>query len=90
MAAGGSQALYMPPWPPLLPLADGFEQVGRHLFPGAAGVIMLEATRQAYARLPVNGATRTVRGRTPAMAPQPATQMPGSARNDLDGSTERP
>lgn len=85
-----SQALYMPPWTPLLPLADGFEQVGRHLFPGAAGVIMLEATRQAYARLRVNGAARAVQGRTPSLAPQPATQMPGSPRNHLDGSAERP
>ena len=85
-----SQALYMPPWTPLLPLADGFEQVGRHLFPGAAGVIMLEATRQAYARLRVNGAAQSVRSRTPSLAPQPATQMPGPARNDLEASTKRP
>ena len=85
-----SQALYMPPWTPLLPLADGFEQVGRHLFPGAAGVIMLEATRQAYARLRGNGAAQSVRGRAPSLAPQPATQMPGPARNDLEASTKRP
>tara|TARA_R110002167_G_scaffold8955_3_gene41110 strand:+ start:155 stop:925 length:771 start_codon:yes stop_codon:yes gene_type:complete len=84
-----SQALYVPPWTPLLPLADGFEQVGRHLFPGGAGVIMLEATRQAYARLRVHGATQTVRHRTPGLAPQPATQMPDPARNDLEGSAER-
>ncbi|MGV9007535.1 MAG: methyltransferase domain-containing protein [Brevundimonas sp.] len=85
-----SQTLYMPPWTPLLPLADGFEQVGRRLWPGAAGVIMLEATRQAYARIRVNGATRAVRDPTTTLAPQPATQMPGTARDDLDASAERP
>ncbi len=84
-----SRALYMPPWTPLLPLADGFEQIGRHLFPGAAGVIMLEATRQAYARIRVHGAAQTVRHRAPGLFPQPINQLPGPERNDLDGSTKR-
>ncbi|WP_339933750.1 methyltransferase domain-containing protein [uncultured Brevundimonas sp.] len=85
-----SRAVYMPPWPLLLPLADGFEQVGRHLFPSAAGVIMLEATRQAYARIRVHGATQTIRQRAPGLFPQPVNQMPGPGPNDLDGSTKRP
>lgn len=81
-----SQTLYVPPWNPLLPLADGFEQVGRRLAPGAAGVILLEATRQAYARVHPGGARATAGALAPAMQPQPATR----SRRDLAGSGERP
>jgi SAM-dependent methyltransferase len=81
-----SQTLYVPPWGPLLPWADGFEQVGRRVAPGAAGVILLEATRQAYARVLPGGAVATVPVRTPALQPQPATRL----RRDLAGRGERP
>lgn len=69
-----SQTLYVPPWAPLLPLADGFEQVGRRVMPGAAGVILLEATRQAYARVHPGGATAPVPALAPALHPQPASR----------------
>lgn len=69
-----SQTLYVPPWGPLLPLADGFEQVGRRVMPGAAGVILLEATRQAYARVHPGSAVATAPVRAPAMHPQPASR----------------
>lgn len=81
-----SQTLYVPPWGPLLPLADGLEQIGRHVMPGAAGVILLEATRQAYARVRPGGAVATVPVRTPALAPQPASRV----RRDLAVRPERP
>lgn len=81
-----SQTLYVPPWGPLLPLADGFEQVGRRIMPGAAGVILLEATRQAYARVHPGGAVATVPILTPALHPQPASR----ARRDLAGWREQP
>jgi len=74
-----SQTLYVPPWGPLLPLADGLEQIGKHVLPGAAGVILLEATRQAYARARPGGAVATVPVRTSALQPQPASR----ARRDL-------
>lgn len=77
-----SQTLYVPPWTPLLSLADGFEQVGRRIAPGAAGVILLEATRQAYARVRPAGAAQRVRAETPGLAPQPAT------RGGLDANRE--
>ena len=64
-----SQTLYAPPWGPLLPLADGFEQIGRHVAPGAAGLILLEATRQAYARIRPSGQAQRVA--KPALTPQP-------------------
>jgi SAM-dependent methyltransferase len=81
-----SQTLYVPPWGPLLPLADGLEQIGKHILPGAAGVILLEATRQAYARVRPGGAVATAPVRTPALQPQPASR----AGRDLAGSAEHP
>ncbi|NBB52320.1 methyltransferase domain-containing protein [Rhizobium sp. CRIBSB] len=80
-----SQTLYIPPWGPLLSLAEAFEQVGRRLMPGAAGLILMEATRQAYAHIQPAGAAAAVM--TPAaMRPQPATRSPsGSAALDTGG-----
>ncbi len=82
-----SPTLYVPPWGPLLPLADGLEHVGRRLAPGTAGVILLEATRQAYARIQ-GGAGATVQALSPlpALRPQPA----GRIRGDLAGRREQP
>lgn len=68
--AAWSQTLYVPPWAPLLPLADGFEQVGRRIAPNTAGVILLEASRQAYARIRPSGLAQRVPAR-PALTPQP-------------------
>jgi SAM-dependent methyltransferase len=81
-----SQTLYVPPWGPLLPLADGLEQIGKHVLPGAAGVILLEATRQAYARARPGGAVATVPVRTPALHPQPASR----AGRDLANGAKHP
>lgn len=69
-----SQTLYVPPWGPLLPLADGFEQIGKRVMPGAAGVILLEATRREYARIRPGGAVATAPVMTPALQPQPANR----------------
>ncbi|RZJ18307.1 MAG: methyltransferase domain-containing protein [Brevundimonas sp.] len=86
-----SQTLYAPPWGPLLPMADGLEQIGRRLIPGAAGVILLEATRHAYARARPVGQTRRVRGETPGLTPQPAGRAPGrTVRIGLDAPAKRP
>ncbi|MBA4804554.1 MAG: methyltransferase domain-containing protein [Brevundimonas sp.] len=81
-----SQTLYVPPWPPLLPLADGLEQVGRRILPGTAGVILLEATRQAYARIRPGGAVAPAAALAPALQPQPA----GRSHRGLAGTSERP
>ncbi|PZO06073.1 MAG: methyltransferase type 11 [Alphaproteobacteria bacterium] len=69
-----SQTLYVPPWPPLLGLADGFEQVGRRIIPGAAGLILLEASRHAYARIRPGGLAQRARAASPALLPQPANR----------------
>jgi SAM-dependent methyltransferase len=81
-----SQTLYTPPWGPLLPLADGLEQIGKHVLPGTAGVILLEATRQAYARARPGGAVATAPALTPALQPQPASR----SRRDLAGRAKHP
>jgi SAM-dependent methyltransferase len=80
-----SQTLYVPPWTPILGLADGFEQVGRRVAPGFAGVILLEATRQAYARARPSGHGARVRVATGTLQPQPATRSP----RDGDGVEAR-
>lgn len=80
-----SQTLYVPPWRPLLGFADGFEQIGRRIMPGAAGVILLEASRQAYARIRPTGAAQRVRVEAPGLAPQPATL---SGRDGVDARRE--
>src|SRR5690606_33267330 len=72
--AAWSQALYVPPWRPMLPLADGLEQVGPRLFPGAAGLIMLEASRQAYARVRPRGLAQAVLASRPGLTPSPAAR----------------
>lgn len=69
-----SQALYVPPWRPMLPLADGLEQVGPKLFPGAAGLIMLEASRRAYARVRPGGLAQAVLAGRPSLTPSPAAR----------------
>jgi SAM-dependent methyltransferase len=82
-----AQTLYAPPWGPLLPMAEGFEQVGRRIAPGAAGVILLEAARQAYARARPLGAAQAVPALTPALQPQPTARESWS---DLARRGERP
>jgi SAM-dependent methyltransferase len=72
-----SQTLYTPPWRPLLGLADGIEQLGGVVAPGTAGVILLEASRQAYARIRPSGSAARVRAGTPDLVPQPAIRNPG-------------
>ena len=68
-----SQTLYAPPWGPMRPLADGVDQVGRHVFPGTAGLILLEATRQGYARIRPSGHAQRVTA--PVLTPQPAASI---------------
>ncbi|MGH7027783.1 class I SAM-dependent methyltransferase [Brevundimonas sp.] len=77
--AAWSQALYVPPWRPMLPLADGLEQIGRWVFPGAAGLIMLEASRQSYARVRPQGLAQAVLAARPSLTPAPVSGGAGHA-----------
>lgn len=86
-----SQTLYTPPWRPLLGLADGIEQLGGMIAPGAAGVILLEASRQAYARIRPSGSAARVRVKAPDFVPQPATRNRRSLpRDGLDAPPKAP
>jgi SAM-dependent methyltransferase len=44
-----SQALYVPPWSPLAGWAVGFEQFGSKIWPGAAGLVLMEAVKRTFA-----------------------------------------
>ncbi|MBX7248979.1 MAG: methyltransferase domain-containing protein [Caulobacteraceae bacterium] len=44
-----SQALYVPPWRQLADWAENFEQVGSRIWPGAAGLILMEACKRQFA-----------------------------------------
>lgn len=44
-----SQAIYMPPWSPLVGWAEGFEQIGSRVWPGSAGLVLLEAVKRTFA-----------------------------------------
>jgi len=85
-----SQALYVPPWRPLLGLADGLEQVGPRLLPGAAGLVMLEATRQAYARVRPSGLAQTVLAGRPALTPSPAARDHAPASHPMGAARKQP
>ncbi|QQQ17500.1 class I SAM-dependent methyltransferase [Brevundimonas vitis] len=85
-----TQTLYTPPWAPLLPLSDGIEQVGKHVLPGAAGLILLEASRHAYARIRPQGHAQRLPVMAPALAPRPATQTASGDGDALDTASEHP
>jgi SAM-dependent methyltransferase len=70
--AAWSQTLYVPPWPMIYGMADGFEQIGRRAVPGAAGLILLEATRHAYARTQMVGQVERVPLLDAGLQPSPA------------------
>lgn len=67
------EALFMPPveYPPILKFAPTFERIGKSAFPIVAGVHMIEASKQLYARADSgNGSVVRVRGR--GLIPKPA------------------
>ena len=81
-----SQALYVPPWRPMLPFSDGIEQFGRLVAPGTAGLILLEAGRLTYARPKARG-TLKVLAPAPNLKPvpslKPASRLVGANTSDL-------
>lgn len=73
-----SQALYAPPWRPFVGWAETLEQVGARVWPGFAGVLLLEAVKKTFAVSPRRvRATARPRGLLqPASAPVPAGRTP--------------
>ncbi|WP_293677640.1 methyltransferase domain-containing protein [uncultured Phenylobacterium sp.] len=68
--SGWTRALYVPPVPWMARWADGFEQVGSRVWPGFAGVLMMEATKQTFAVKP-RGHRARVRIVAPGLLPAP-------------------
>ena len=82
--SGYTRALYVPPLGWLAGWAEGFEQAGSRLWPGFAGLLLMEAVKQTFAVKPkamrVRGAAR------PVLAPAPGAAM----RAPLGARTRKP
>lgn len=67
-----THALYMPPfnWPVLLRSALAWERFGAVMWPAFSGVLIIEATKQVYARIPREAETASAR-----LQPAPATAV---------------
>jgi SAM-dependent methyltransferase len=76
--AAWSQALYVPPFAGFASWAEGFEQVGSRIWPGAGGLILLEAVKRTFA---VKARPQRARAKLGVFAPRPA---PVSARERLE------
>ena len=75
--SGWTRALYLPPVAWMAGWAEGFEQAGSRLWPGFAGLMLMEAVKQTFAVKP-----RALRVRRPvarpALAPMPVGRAPVS------------
>jgi SAM-dependent methyltransferase len=84
--SGWTRALYVPPLNWMAGWAEGFEQTGSRLWPGFAGLLLMEAVKQTFAVKPKGHAARVRRAR-PLLAPAPgALSMAPISRA---GGTER-
>jgi SAM-dependent methyltransferase len=66
--SGWTRALYVPPVGWLAGSSEGFEQVGSRLWPGFAGVVLMEAVKQTFAVKPRGVRARVAR---PVLVPSP-------------------
>jgi SAM-dependent methyltransferase len=71
--SGYTRALYVPPAPWLAGWAEGFEQAGSRLWPGFAGLVLMEAVKQTFAVKP-KGVRARARAAKPVLAPAPGAQ----------------
>jgi SAM-dependent methyltransferase len=69
--SGWTRALYVPPLNWMAGWAEGFEQTGSRLWPGFAGLLLMEAVKQTFAVKP-RGVGARVRRARPLLAPSPA------------------
>jgi hypothetical protein len=74
--AGWTRALYVPPLGFAAGWAEGFEQAGALLWPGLAGIILMEAVKQTFAVKP-RGARAPARVFAPVLQPTPAGGLAG-------------
>jgi SAM-dependent methyltransferase len=68
--SGWTRALYVPPVPWMARWAEGFEAVGSRLWPGFAGLPMMEASKQTFAVKP-RGERVRARVARPVLSPAP-------------------
>ena len=66
--SGWTRALYVPPVGWMARWSDGFEQTGSRLWPGFAGLLLMEAVKQTFAVKP-RGSRAPVRALRPALVP---------------------
>lgn len=75
--SGWTRALYLPPVDWMVGWAEGFEQAGSRLWPGFAGLVLMEAVKQTFAVKP-----RALRVRravaAPALNPVPVGRAPAA------------
>ena len=69
--SGWTRALYLPPVGWMARWAEGFEQAGSRIWPGFAGLLLMECTKQTFAVKP-RGSRAPVRALRPALLPAPA------------------
>ncbi|HEY8618138.1 class I SAM-dependent methyltransferase [Phenylobacterium sp.] len=82
--SGWTRALYVPPLAWLAGWAEGFEQVGSRLWPGFAGIVLMEAVKQTFAVKPKGVRARAAR---PVLVPASGV---ASASRKLRRRLERP
>ena len=80
--AGWTRALYVPPVGWMAGWAEGFEQAGSRLWPGFAGLLLMEVVKQTFAVKP-RGQRQRVRTGPPVLVPAaggaPVSRAPGKA-----------
>jgi len=90
--SGWTRALYVPPVAWMARWAEGFEQVGSRVWPGVAGVVLMEAVKQTFAVKPRAHRARRLAVR-PVLAPAPGVAAPvsqGSATLGLGDAARKP
>jgi SAM-dependent methyltransferase len=90
--AGWTRALYVPPAGWLAGWAEGFEQAGSRLWPGFAGLVLMEAVKQTFAVKP-RGVRARARVAKPILVPAPGAQPISRAplhRQPLGGRGRKP
>lgn len=79
--SGWTRALYAPPLGWTARWAEGFEQVGSRLWPGFAGLLLMEAVKQTFAVKP-QGQRARVRISRPVLLPAPGVAPVSRAADD--------
>jgi SAM-dependent methyltransferase len=83
--SGWTRALYVPPVGWMARWAEGFEQAGSRLWPGFAGLLLMEAVKQTFAVKPQGHRIRAAR---PVLLPAPG--VPATSVRPLAQRRRRP